>query len=208
MISAHAPFALSLSKGKIWFVQQAQKQGIFKDDKFTYNKESDTYSCSAGNILKRKSLHTNRQGIDYGASKKACLACGLREQCTRNKSGRTVKRHLRQAELEIMRKASNSAASRQDIRTRQHLMERSFARGTRYGFDRARWRNLWRVKIQEYLTCAIQNIQVLVKHGSRPKKSVAMAMEVVKQEAVMVINRSLKLIEPLLNNFRFQLLPV
>ena len=84
-------------------------------------------------------------------------------------------------------------------------MERSFARGTRYGFDRARWRNLWRVKIQEYLTCAIQNIQVLVKHGSRPKKSVAMAMEVVKQEAVMVINRSLKLIEPLLNNFRGQL---
>ena len=129
------------------------------------------------------------------------MACGLREQCTKNKSGRTVKRHLRQAELEIMREASNSTASRQDIRTRQHLMERSFARGTRYGFDRARWRNLWRVKIQEYLTCAIQNIQVLVKHGSGPKKSVAIAMEAVNQEPVMVINRSLN-IEPFLNNFR------
>ena len=201
-LKAHIPDLRKAAEKRI------EKLYIFKDDKFTYNKESDTYTCPAGNILKRKSLHANRQGIDYGASKKACLACKLREQCTKNKSGRTVKRHLRQAELEVMRNASNSAASRQDIRTRQHLMERSFARGTRYGFDKARWRNLWRVKIQEYLTCAIQNIQVLVKHGSRPKKSVAMAMEVVKQEAVMVINRSLKLIESLLNNFRFQLLPV
>ena len=27
------------------------------------------------------------------------------------------------------------------------------------------------MKIQEYLTCAIQNIQTLIKHGSRPKKA-------------------------------------
>ncbi len=181
--------------------KRTEKREIFKDDQFTYDKESDTYTCPAGNSLKRKSLHSNRQGIDYGASKKACLACGLREQCTKNKSGRTVKRHIRQAELEVMRKASNSAASRQDIRTRQHLMERSFARGTRYGFDQARWRNLWRVKIQEYLTCAIQNIQVLMNHGFRPKKSLAMAVEALKQETLMAASRSLKLIKPLLNNF-------
>ncbi len=181
--------------------KRTEKQEIFKDDKFTYDKESDTYICPAGNSLRRKSLHAHRQGIDYGASKKACLACGLREQCTKNKSGRTVRRHVRQVELDIMRKASNSAASRQDIRTRQHLMERSFARGTRYGFDRARWRNLWRVKIQEYLTCAIQNIQVLMNHGFRPKKGIAMAVGVVKQETVMVVNSSLQLIKSLLNNF-------
>lgn len=185
--------------------KRTEKQGIFTEEKFIYDKQNDIYTCPAGNSLKRKSLHANRQGIDYGASKKVCLACGLREQCTRNKSGRTVKRHLRQAELEIMRKASNSAASRQDIRTRQHLMERSFARGTRYGFDRARWRNLWRVKIQEYLTCAIQNIQVLVRHGFRPKKSVAMAVERVKQETVIAVNNGLRNIKSLLSNFRCEL---
>ncbi len=52
-------------------------------------------------------------------------------------------------------------------------MERSFARSTRYGFDRARWRGLWRMRIQEYLTCTIQNIQVLIKHFFEPKKSIA-----------------------------------
>ncbi len=83
---------------------------------------NDTYTCPAENSLKRKSLHASRQSIDYESPKKTCAAYGLREQCTRNKSGRTVKRHLRQAELEIMREATMTAASRQDIKTRQHLI--------------------------------------------------------------------------------------
>ena len=59
-------------------------------------------------------------------------------------------------------------------------MERSFARAKRYGFDRARWRRLWRVSIQEYLIAAIQNIQVLIIHGKNPIKSTAMEMPRVK----------------------------
>ena len=78
-------------------------------------------------------------------------------------------RHLRQADLEMMREASRSPESKRDIRTRQHLMERSFARATRYNFDRARWRGLWKMKIQEYMTCAIQNIQVLISQAPKRK---------------------------------------
>jgi hypothetical protein len=41
--------------------------------------------------------------------------------------------------------------------------------GKRYGFDRSRWRGLWRMEIQELLICAVQNIQVLVnKAWQRP----------------------------------------
>jgi hypothetical protein len=72
-----------------------------------------------------------------------------------------------------MRKASRSVKAKRDIKTRQHLMERSFARGTRYGFDQARWRGLWRMRIQEYLTCTIQNLQVLIKHVFKPRKNIA-----------------------------------
>ena len=32
-----------------------------------------------------------------------------------------------------------------------------------HGYDRARWRGLWRVQIQEYLIGAVQNHQVLLK---------------------------------------------
>ena len=142
-------------------VKRAEKRKIFTEDRFEYDPPSDTYRCPAGNQLKPKSLHLGRQSRDYAAPKKICASCTLREQCTKNKSGRTIKRHLRQEELERMREASRSAKARRDIKTRQHLMERSFARGTPYGFDRARWRGLWRVQIQEYLISAIQNIQVL-----------------------------------------------
>jgi hypothetical protein len=49
-------------------------------------------------------------------------------------------------------------------------MERSYARSTRYGFDRARWRGLCKVGIQEYLIYAIQNIETLIRHTKKPKK--------------------------------------
>jgi hypothetical protein len=154
-------------------VKRTEKLKIFPEEQFQYDPQSDTYRCPAGNLLKPKSLHINRQSRDYAAPRKVCAACLIREQCTRNKSGRTIKRHLRQEELDRMREASRSAQAKRDIKIRQHLMERSFARGTCYGFDRARWRRLWRVEIQEYLIAAIQNIEVLLRYGERPKKSLS-----------------------------------
>jgi len=166
-IKAHIPDLRDVAINRI------AKTDIFMEDRFSYDPAFDTYTCPAGVQLKPKSLHIARQSRDYGAPKKACVACHLREQCTKNKSGRTIKRHLRQDVLERMRAISRSANARYDIKTRQHLMERSFAKSTRYGFDRARWRGLWRMRIQEYLICAIQNIQVLTAHASKPKKAAA-----------------------------------
>ena len=156
-------------------------KGIFSQQQFQYDPQNDLYRCPAGNALKPRSVHLKRESQDYGAPKKVCAVCPLREQCTTNKSGRTVKRHLRQEELDRMREASRSSKSKRDLRIRQHLMERSFARAKRYGYDRARWRGLWRMRIQEYLICAIQNIQVLVKYGAMPKRSLAMALNPVKK---------------------------
>jgi len=74
---------------------------------------------------------------------------------------------------------ASSRESKKDISTRQHLMERSFAQATRYGFKRARWRRLWRVQIQEYLTAAIQNIKILLKDVKEPAR--ALSMQVAKE---------------------------
>jgi len=161
--------------------KRTEKLKIFSEEEFQYDSQSDTYRCPVGNLLKPKSLHSNRQSRDYAAPKKVCAACLIREQCTRNKSGRTIKRHLRQEELDKMREASRSARARRDIKTRQHLMERSFARGTRYGYDQARWRGLWRIQIQEYLIAAIQNLQVLLKYGGQPTRRLAFKVDQVKR---------------------------
>jgi hypothetical protein len=84
-----------------------------------------------------------------------------------------------------MRAMAKTGVSKKDIRTRQHLMERTFAYAQRYGFKRARWRKLWRVQIQEYITAAIQNIQVLIRHGKDPTKLAAIAMSRVKMKGIL-----------------------
>lgn len=165
-------------------IKRTEQRNIFMEDRFLYDPATDSYTCPAGALLKPKSLHINRQSRDYGAPKKVCAACQIREQCTKNKSGRTIKRHLRQDVLERMCEISRSANARYDIKKRQHLMERSFARGTRYGFDQARWRGLWRMQVQEYLTCAIQNIQVLIAYAAKPEKAAAARMTAMQRTTV------------------------
>ena len=178
-VKAHMPDLGEAARGR------NRKRNIFPDDRFLYDKEQDLYICPAGQKLKRKSVHKRRKSMDYGASKKVCASCDLRDQCTRNKSGRTVKRHFRQEALDRMRQGSRSPEAKKDIKTRTHLMERSFARSTRYGYQRARWRGLWRMQIQEYLICSIQNIQVLIKSGAGPTKASVRALRATKQGIVL-----------------------
>jgi hypothetical protein len=52
-------------------------------------------------------------------------------------------------------------------------LERSFARGTRYGIKQVRWRRLWRAEIQEYLTATIKTMVVLVRYLKEPLRAVA-----------------------------------
>ena len=152
------------------------KKGIFPKEVFNYDPETDTFTCPAGQILKRRKYFKKRKHYEYIASASTCNSCELKAKCTKAKSGRTLKRHVRQNDLDYMVDQANSRKAKRDIRTRQHLMERSYARGTRYGYKRARWRRLWRVQIQEYLTAGIQNIMVLLRHVKEPAPARGMVL--------------------------------
>lgn len=181
-LEAHIPEVLASN------AKRAQVVDLFPAERFRYDPEQDCYWCPAGQRLQRKSLHAKRHSYDYAAPKSACAACPLRPQCTRNKSGRTVKRHLRQEELDRMLRISHSARSREDLKLRQHLMERSFARGQRLGMARMRWRRLWRAKIQELLTATIQNIAIFVRYARGPHP-VALAMRTISHNAAFFPGR-------------------
>ncbi len=152
------------------------KKDIFPKEAFSYNAETDTFTCPAGRTLKKRKFYKKRQHYEYVAAAGTCNRCQLKKQCTKAKSGRTLKRHARQNDLDFMLQQASSPESKKDIRTRQHLMERSFAQATRYGYQRARWRRLWRVQIQEYLTAAIQNIKILLKDVK--ERATALEMQV------------------------------
>jgi hypothetical protein len=73
-------------------------------------------------------------------------------------------------------------------------MERSFARSVRFGFKRARWRRLWRVRIQEYLTAAIQNIMILVRNVKEPGTAISLAIKRTKDKWLNLDEISLAII--------------
>jgi hypothetical protein len=87
-----------------------------------------------------------------------------------------------------MRETSRSVWAKRDIKTRQHLIQHSFGRGTWYGFDRVRWRKLWRVQIQECMIAAIQNIEVLLRYGEQPKKGLLLRVNHMIQEVTQPIS--------------------
>ena len=153
------------------------RKGIFPEQAFQYDSQTDTYRCPAGQVLTRRRHKKKRKAVEYACSLSTFKQCHLHSQCTTSKTGRSVKRHLRQEDLDLMRRLAQTKAARRDIRTRQHLMERSFARATQYGFGRTRWRRLWRVQIQEYLTATIQNLMVLLRNIKEPAAALHMVAE-------------------------------
>jgi transposase len=153
-----------------------RQQGIFPKETFCYDPGTDSFTCPASERLRRRRFNAQRQQWEYTAPKKTCSHCALQPQCTHSKAGRSLKRHKRQVELDRMLSEAESPQARRDRRQRQHLMERSFARGTRHGIKQARWRRLWRVAIQEYLTATIQNMLVLVRYLKEPLHAAAKAL--------------------------------
>jgi transposase len=174
-IAAHIPSLEQTQR------DSGRKRGIFPTEDFTYDLETDTFSCPAGHALRRRNYSKSRHHYEYKANPEICASCELRDRCTRSKAGRSVKRHLRHDELTRMRTRATSKEAKRDITTRQHLSERSFAQSTRYGYKRARWRRRWRVEIQDFLICATQNIMVLIKESKeRISKSSAQVGQAIR----------------------------
>jgi transposase len=186
-----APHFESFDKGH---EDSGRREGIFEPSAFVYQPDEDIFVCPAGEMLKPRKFKKKRNQFEYYLPAKVCNQCFLKPQCTRSSQGRTIKRHIRQAELDQMLSQSRSRQARCDIRKRQHLMERSFARSKPYGYQRARWRRLWRVQIQEYLTAAIQNIMVLVRNVKEQDKGAVTYKRQKKYSKLSIITKILKFI--------------
>ncbi len=75
------------------------KKGIFPKEAFSCDADTDTFTCPAGQTLKKRRFYKKRQHFEYVAAAGTCNRCQLKKQCTKAKSGRTLKRHVRQDDL-------------------------------------------------------------------------------------------------------------
>jgi transposase len=145
-------------------LRNPRSQGIYAPERFVYQSETDCYRCPAGEILSRHHFVAGRGYYEYRPKRGTCARCSLRQFCTRDKNGRTLKRYAAQELLDKARKQSHSSQAHSDRRRRQWFQERNFAEAAvQHGFKRARWRGLWRQSIQDYLIAAIQNLRIIAR---------------------------------------------
>ena len=195
-------------------LKKGRREGIFGYNDFTYHTDTDTFTCPAGETLTRRKHKKTRKAYEYSCSAATCRACSLRPQCTKAKgAARSVKRHYNQEAVDAGRAESKSMAGKRDRVRRKWLMEGSFADGANnHGFKRARWRRLWRQRIQDYMIAAVQNARILVRHGNRKPLAVAQELQMPRlcrisdlQELLQAHPRAYGLFKTLVGPFRFHI---
>ena len=76
-------------------LRNARSQGIYPPERFVYQTETDDYRCPAGEIL-FPPLCCQARLLEYRPKRGTCAGCRLREFCTRDQNGRTLKRYAGQ----------------------------------------------------------------------------------------------------------------
>ena len=157
-----------------------QKHGTKYPDKFghemfKYDKHDDCFICPAGQQLERydqKSPSGDR--YRYRAERKVCEGCKFFSQCVTSKTlGRQVERNINAEYVEWADNCLSKQERKRLLARRKYKAEGSFAdAANNYGFKRARWRSLAKMRIQNLMITAIQNLGKLMRYGDPGGRSI------------------------------------
>ena len=164
-----------------------QRHGTKYPDKFphgmfTYDKHDDCFICPAGQKLERYD-QKSPSGVRYRyrAERKVCLRCRLFGQCVTSKTlGRQVERNINAEYIEWADNCLSKQERKLLLVRRKYKAEGSFAdAANNYGFKRARWCGLAKMRIQNLMITAIQNLGKLMRYGGPSSRSIT-AMTMIK----------------------------
>jgi IS5 family transposase len=132
--------------------------GGFDRDDFTINHRARTVICPAGHT---RPIAT-KGSVNFGA---LCGPCPLREQCTTNKGGRTLRIGTNDAVLVEARRAWRDGDFADDYRHWRPMVERSIAWLVAHGHRRVRYRGIERNQHGLALRVAALNLRRLINLG-------------------------------------------
>jgi len=144
---------------------------FYGPESFTYQPESNSYRCPAGEQLNYVGLNVRNRAQAYIGSAKRCGACSQKPQCT---SGRYKYLAIHRDELarQRARELANTPEFAYAQRQRKKV-EALFAElKNQIGLRRVRLRRLKFVQEQFFLAAAAQNIKRLVRFLSSPTNPV------------------------------------
>lgn len=136
------------------------RPGMMAPKVFSYEVEADGYRCPEGQLLTYAT--TDRNGYrQYRSDPEICRTCPLLASCTSSAAAvRTVVRHVWQEARERSDAYRLTPWGRAIYKRRKETVERSFADAKQlHGHRYARFRSLWRVRVQCLLAAAAQNIK-------------------------------------------------
>ena len=140
---------------------------FYGPERFTYQPESNSYRCPAGEQLNYVGLNVRNRAHAYIGSGKRCGACSQKAQCT---SGRYkyLAIHMDEAARQRARELVNTPEFARAQRERKKV-EALFAElKNQIGLRRLRLRRLKFVREQFFLAAVAQNIKRLVRFLSQP----------------------------------------
>ncbi|WP_332699507.1 IS1182 family transposase [Halalkalibacter lacteus] len=144
------------------------KKGLFPKWKFTYDLNTDTYTCPNGESLTYST--TNREGYrQYQSNAETCKSCPLLSQCTTSKNHKKViTRHVWESSKEKVRENRLSPEGKAIYKKRKETIERSFADSKQlHGLRYCRLRSLKGANEQALMTAVAQNIKKIANHLTR-----------------------------------------
>jgi hypothetical protein len=139
---------------------------FYGPERFTYQPESDSYVCPAGQQLNYGGQSTRKRTYVYIGTRKRCGACSQRGQCT-SAAFRCLAIHMHEPVRQRARELANTPEFAKAQRQRKKV-EALFAElKNRIGLRRLRLRRLKFVREQFFLAATAQNLKRLVRFLSK-----------------------------------------
>jgi len=151
----------------------------FTSDKFVYDSIGDCYICPSGEKLKRISTNKAEGTSQYRAQRETCETCDHFKRCvTGQKTGRSVQRNPNASYYHWADGCLTRPERYRLMSRRKYKAEGSFANAANnHGFKQARWRGLYKMRIQNLMIAAIQNLGKLLRYGDGKPITVAMTIK-------------------------------
>jgi hypothetical protein len=157
------------------------KPDKFRREDFFYDSKKDVYICPAGELLRavgKKANEEQQAGKDiyYRAKASSCKACKLREKCTTNERGRSLRRAPLEEYVDVVRAYQGSEPYEKALRKRRVWVEPLFGEAKQWHrLLSFRLRMLEKVNIEGLMVASGQNIKRLVGARGRGPRDMAQA---------------------------------
>lgn len=148
-----------------------KRSPFFGPERFTYQPESNSYRCPAGQQLNYGGRSVRNRTYTYIGTRKRCGACSLKMQCT-SAAFRCLAIHMDEP---ARQRARELATTPEFVKAQceRKKVEALFAElKNQIGLRRLRLRRLKFVREQFFLAAAAQNIKRLVRFLSQPTRPV------------------------------------